>query len=181
MKRIKKKNWSKRKKYSINNSCLKNVFQFSFLRRETNLPLFTNFSNTYIYIYHESFPSNRRIVSFTWITHTFRISDAIIARGIERRRRIGGRENWIPEFYEKFIERRQTRRVWSRINFHLSFLVLPKPIPNLVFAFRQVFPNFCQARNTSSNFLRSKNFIAKPYIYEYIYLFISTYVWNNIS
>lgn len=56
-------------------------------------------------------------------SHILFESCAIIARGIERRRSVGGRENWIPEFYEKFIERRQTRRVWSRINFHLSFLV----------------------------------------------------------
>lgn len=82
------------------------------------------FKHLYLYLslvlsfklYHDELYHSRE-------SHILFESCAIIARGIERRRSVGGRENWIPEFYEKFIERRQTRRVWSRINFHLSFLV----------------------------------------------------------
>lgn len=155
------------------------MFQFSFLRREINSSLFTNFSN--ICIYHQFFRFNRRIVSFARITHTFRIviSNEIIARGIEGRR--SGRENWISEFYEKFIERRRTRRVWSRINFHLSFLVPTQTYTKL---------GLCVPPSLSK-LLSSSQYLVELCLFQRIsswdqvctniYLFISTYVWNNIS
>lgn len=53
--------------------------------------------------------------------------NVIIAWGTERWRE-ETRENWIPKFHEKFIERRQTRQAGSRIN---SF-PLPSSYLNLV-------------------------------------------------